>query len=711
MGLKEFWKFMVTDPAKQKNKVPTNPQQQQPPQVNQKVTSTKQAEQKPVNVPVQPELGIRESTGAKKLTNPVILFILINSILGSSLFYLPSLGVISSGAASILAWIALFILAGVMMMYVGELVTLHPTSGGTYEFCKRAYGRSISFFAGWLIWIAGNFGMALNLVAASEYFIPTTYANYFILRLVFAAVWIIVLNFMAFRGIDAGATMLVVFGMIATIVILAMTIPSFISIPALFKGQLVSPFKLEMMQPFFRHAGVSIFAYLSLSLLLISEAFLGFEAVTYMANEAENPKKLHKLIISAIVICGVIMTLYIFSSLGTVNYQSYISNARPFAVQAFNTLGKTGETFVVFGMYLVIVGAAAAWPIASSRLIRAMAKDKLFLQHFAVLHPKHKSPYRAVYFQTIIISIFAWFIFRGYIVKWGDPYRTIYLIYVLLSMIVLSLILLAVPILRKKEAHLERPFKAPGGTFVPIIMVLGIILLVINWINIEVGVAWSIIRLAGSFIILGIPFYFTVEMFYNQKAIVNVNEYLSYLVLLGEKLFFPFTIRNKLLKDMGDMKGKVILEYGCSTGTLTKKLAEKVTDKGKIYALNLCEKKVELTSKRTKHLPHVSVYHHPHLDDFKLKFAEKVDGIISVGMLSYMQNPSKIINSLAKTIKPNGEIVFVDFDKFFYFIPNVKWIENDQMLKNLFTKAGFNVEVIRKRGLLWQYIIISGKKR
>jgi 2-polyprenyl-3-methyl-5-hydroxy-6-metoxy-1,4-benzoquinol methylase len=159
------------------------------------------------------------------------------------------------------------------------------------------------------------------------------------------------------------------------------------------------------------------------------------------------------------------------------------------------------------------------------------------------------------------------------------------------------------------------------------------------------------------------------------------------------------------------MKGKVILEYGCSTGTLTKKLAEKVTDKGKIYALNLCEKKVELTSKRTKHLPHVSVYHHPHLDDFKLKFAEKVDGIISVGMLSYMQNPSKIINSLAKTIKPNGEIVFVDFDKFFYFIPNVKWIENDQMLKNLFTKAGFNVEVIRKRGLLWQYIIISGKKR
>ncbi len=706
MGLKEFWKFMITDPAKQKKQVQATSPATQPTKPKTVLSST----QKAPNVPIQPELGIKESTAKRKLTKPVILFILINSILGSSLFYLPSLGVISSGAASIIAWIALFILAGVMMMYVGELVTLHPTSGGTYEFCKRAYGRSISFFAGWLIWIAGNFGMALNLVAASEYFIPTTYANYFILRLVFAAVWIIVLNFMAFRGIDAGATMLVVFGMITTIVILAMTIPSFISIPALFKGQLISPFKLEMMQPFFRHAGVSILAYLSLSLLLISEAFLGFEAVTYMANEAEDPKKLHKLIIAAIVICGVIMTLYIFSSLGTVNYQDYISNARPFAVQAFNTLGKTGETFVVFGMYLVIVGAAAAWPIASSRLIRAMAKDKLFLEHFAVLHPKHKSPYRAVYFQTIIISIFAWFIFRGYIVKWGDPYRTIYLIYVLLSMVVLSLILLTVPILRKKEAHLERPFKAPGGSFVPIIMVIGIVLLLYNWINIEVGVAWSIIKLAGSFIILGAPFYFTVEMFYNQKAIVRVDEYLSYFVLLGEKLFFPFTIRNKLLKDMGDLKGKTILEYGCSTGTLTKKLGEKVTEKGKIYALNLSEKKVEIVSKRTKDNPCISVHCHKCLTDFEFKLSQKVDGIISVGMLSYMQNPSKIMMSLGKLIKPGGEIVFVDFDKFFYFIPNVKWIENDQMLKNIFTRAGFNVEVTRKRGLLWQYIIISGKK-
>jgi amino acid transporter len=290
------------------------------------------------------------ATGKRKLTTPIILFILINSILGSSLFYLPGLGVISSGAASLIAWAALFIIAVFVMLYIGELITMHPTSGGTYEFCKRAYGRFGSFMAGWMIWIAGNFGMALSIVAAAEYFIPQQSQSAFLLRMAFAAIWIIVLNFMAYRGIDAGVTMLVTFGIIATVVVTIMTIPSFIDIPALFSGVIASPF--QFIQPFFQHEGASIIAYLGLSLLFISEAFLGFEVVSYMANEVKEPKKLHRTLILGMVISGGIMLLYVFSSLGTVAYGDYVSDARPFAVQALNTMGTLGQTIVVFGMYL-----------------------------------------------------------------------------------------------------------------------------------------------------------------------------------------------------------------------------------------------------------------------------------------------------------------------------------------------------------------------
>jgi amino acid transporter len=560
-----------------------------------------------------------------------------------------------------------------------------------------------------MIWIAGNFGMALNIVAAAQYFIPWQTTASFWMRIGFAVLWIVVLNFMAFRGIDAGSTMLVAFGIIATIVVSMMIIPSFIDIPALLGGTFQSPF--HMMVPFFQHQGISIIAYLGLSLLLISEAFLGFEVISYMANEVAEPKKLHKTLFAGLGISGVIMILYILSSLGTVNFSDYVQNFRPFAVQAFNTLGSAGQDIIVFGMYLVIIGGAAAWPITGSRLIKAMSADKLFLKHFAVLHPKHGSPYRAVYFQSIAVAIFAWFIFRGNIVGWQDSYRTIYMIYVILSLIVLSLIIMTVPILRKKEAHLERPFKAPLAKTGPVLIVILFLVLIINWIFIEGALATRIIKMALSFVLLGLPFYFFVEMLYSGKSIRKINEHLAYFALISDKLFFPLTIRNKILKNIGNAKGKKILEYGCAVGTLTQKLADKVGPTGRIYATDLSYKKVKMTYKKNKYLSHVRVHHHPHLHDFKLKLPKLVDGVISIGMLSYMQHPQRILKSLSKHVKKGGEIIFVDFDKFFYLIPNVTWIKNDKMLKAMFRKAGFIVDIERHRSLLWQHIIITGVKR
>jgi APA family basic amino acid/polyamine antiporter len=631
-----------------------------------------------------------------KLTYSVVLFILINSILGSSLFYLPSLGVISSGAASIIAWIALFIIASLIMLYIGELVALHPSSGGTYEYCKRAYGRFGSFMAGWLIWIAGNFGMALNIVAASQYFIPQQTQFAFLMRIGFAVIWIIVLNFMAFRGVDAGATMLVVFGMIATFVLAFMTIPSFIDIPALFSGHFNVPF--EMMQPFFQHEGLSIIS------------FLGFEVITYMSDEVEKPQELHKVLKTGILICGVIMVIYVLASLGTVSYSDYVKDARPFAVQALNTMGPIGEQIVVFGMYLVIIGAAAAWPITGSRLIQAMSKDNLFIKHFAKKHEKHNTPYRAVMFQTLAVFLFAWFIFRGEMVNWGDSYRTFYLIYVVLSLIVLSMIILTVPILRKKEKDLVRPYTAPFGRFVPYLLVALFIVLILNWIKIEGGNATSTLRLASSFIILGLPFYFFVEMLYSESSIVKINEYLIYFFLLGDKMFFPVSIKNKIFKGLGDMRNKVVLEFGCSVGTLTKKLAPMVLPSGRIYATDLSLKKAKIANKRTSKFEHVAIAHHPHLDDFKLEMPEQVDEVISIGMLSYMQNPKQILTKLGAHVKKGGRVVFVDYDKFFFVIPNAHWIQNHELLIAMFKEAGFNVQVTVKRSIFWQHIIISGYK-
>ncbi|MBT3451201.1 amino acid permease, partial [archaeon] len=657
------------------------------------------------------KFNLSDSTSKRKLGTGVLLFILINSILGSSLFYLPSLGVKSFGAASVISWLLIFMVAGFIMLYISELLVLFPSSGGTYFYCKKAYGRFISFMAGWMIWLAGNIGMALNIVAAAEYFIPETGSGAFALRIAFSLVWIIALNYMAFRGIDAGVTMLVAFGIFSIVVVSLLIIPSFISVPALLEGNLVTNFDINNITPFFRHSGgFGLLSHLLLSLLMVSEAFFGFETLSYLSNEAEDKKKLPKILFLSMLICGLIMGLYVLTSVATVNYGDYVTNARPWAVQALNILGETGKSIIVFGMYLTIIGAAAAWPITSSRLVQAMAKDKLFLKHFAAKHPKHKSPYKAVYFQTFAIILFAWLIFRGYMVNWSDPYRTMHLIYVVISLISLSLILFTVPILRKKFANLKRDFKAPLPLLGPILIVSFFTFLIFNWVFIEGAVAKSIINLALSFVVLGIPLYFLIEMFYDPKAIVRTNEFLSYFVLLTEKIHFPLSIRNKILKDLGDVKGKTVLDYGCSIGSLTKRLARKVGSNGRVYATDISLHNVKITDQRTNEISQVTVHHHPSLDNFSLKLFPKADLVLSIGMMSYLQKPRKILTSLSKQVKKNSEIIFVDYDKFFYFIPNVTWIEDDKQLVKLFKFAGFKVKITRKQGFLWTYVIVKGKK-
>lgn len=694
-SLKDFWDYMITDP----NKKPKNKQKKSMSSLNKNKSHS-----------------IHNATSEKKLSNGVLLFILINSILGSSLFYLPSLGVKSSGPASVIAWIAVFLLAAGIMLYVAELLGMLPSSGGTYYFCKRAYGRSTAFMGGWLIWLAGNLGMALNIVAAAEYFIPETSTSAFWLRVLFSVVWIIILNYMAFRGIDAGASMLVAFGFFTILVVLVFVIPSFINLPSLFgSGTLSSPFELSRFSPFFTHAGNwGVFTHLLLSIFLIMEAFFGFEAITYMANEAKDKKELPKLLFKALGICAVLVLLVIITSIATVNYTDYITNARPWALQALNTLGTVGQQYVVFGMYLVIIGAAAAWPIASSRLLQAMAKDKLFPTHFAALHPKHKSPYRAVIFQTIMITLFTWFIFQGYLLEWGDPYRTAYLIYVLLALIVLSLILLAVPRLRHKEPKLSRPFKAPFPTIGPIILVSFFFILILNWFAIDGSAAISIINLALSFAILGTPIYLIVEMYYDPKAINFVNEILSFTAVLTEKTHLSSQTHKEILLKLEHkrkrLKGQTIMEYGCGVGALTKELAQVVGDKGKVIAIDTSKHKVALTKRATKKLKQVEVLHDENLDNFTIILPQKANHFTSIGMLSYMQKPNLIIRKIAEQLEKDATIHIVDYDKFFGFIPNVEWIESDEMLVSLFNKNNIHVQIKRRPGLLWTYIIIDGVK-
>jgi len=620
----------------------------------------------------------------KVLSFPAILLITINSIMGTGIFFLPAVGAGASGPASIISWLFLSFISIYIAMCFGELASMFPKSGGIYEFCKQAYGRFFSFIIGWMTVMAGNITIAMLVVGAIQYLLPV---GSIFMKIGISLLFIFAFNYIAFRGMKTSSVMLVTFAFITLGTILGLIIPG------IFK------FQTGNFTPFF----VFPVSNLILTIFLIAETFFGWETATFLAEETKDGQKvMPKALIWGTVIIAAICLIFVVTSLGVINWEAFGQSATPLSDLGILHYGIIGGDIFTILVYLAIIGSVAGWIVSAPRLLLAMAKDKLFLTHFAKIHKKNLTPHRAILFQTVLTTIL--------VVVGAGSYTTMLHLLVPIVLIAYSFVLISLVVLRYKKPNIKRYFKVPFGKIGPILISLFMIFLIGMWLTHTPG-ALNTLKIAGSLLLLGIPLFLLIEMYYDSPTIIRVNEKLSYILVFFENIFFPISLRKKIFLMLGDLQGKTILEYGCSIGTLTRRLAKKVLPGGKVYAFDVIEHNVKIASSQLKKQKHVSFYHHQYLNHFKTKVKiPKVDVLVSTGILSYIQKPQTVLNQLGKKVKKNGRVVFVDYDKFFFFIPNTPWISDEKKVVRMFKKAGFKVKVVKKRSLLWQYIFIHGEK-
>jgi len=621
----------------------------------------------------------------KKVLNfPAILLITINSIMGTGIFFLPAVGAGASGPASLISWLILSFISIYIAMCFAELSSMFPKSGGIYEFCKQAYGRFFSFIIGWMTVLAGNITIAMLVVGAIQYLLPT---GSVLMKIFVSLFFILVFNYIAYKGMQTSAVMLITFAIITLGTIFSL------AIPGLFK------FQVSNFTPFFVFPTSSII----ITIFLIAETFFGWETATFLAEETKDGEKvMPKALIWGTVIIAVICIFFVITSLGVIDWRTFGQSVTPLSDLGILHYGIVGGDIFTILVYLAIIGSVAGWIVSAPRLLLAMAKDKLFLKQFSKIHHENLTPHRAIAFQTVLTTVL--------VVIGAGSYTTMLHLLVPIVLVAYTFVLLSLVVLRYKKPDLKRYFKAPFGKIGPVLVSLFMLFLIYMWLG-HVPGSINIIKLALSLLFLGIPLYFLVEMYHYSPAIITVNEKLSYILVIFENFFFPVSLKRKIFSMVGDLKNKKVLEYGCSIGSLTRRLARKVSPNGKVYAFDFIGHNVKIASSQLRKHKHINFFHHRHLNHFKTKIKiPKTDVLISVGVLSYLQKPQVVLEHLADKVKKGGKIVFVDYDKFFYVLPNVDWIGDEKKLKKMFLKANFKIEVIKKRGLLWQYIFINGEK-
>ena len=614
-----------------------------------------------------------------------ILSLSIASIMGTGMFFGAGIGARYSGNDSILSWIIISFVAVYISMFFSELVAMFPKAGGVYEFSKQAYSRFTSFMMGWLAWLVGNLTTALLIVAAIEYLIPDP--SQFVLKMSIGIILIIVLNAVAFFGIEASGAIVVILAALSISLILSVIFPG------------IFIMDISSLSPFFTYGVAPILV----TIFFIAESFFGWESATYLSEETKNPEKtIPKALIYGTIIVGVLATLISSVSLGIVPFQILTATTAPLSIVFERIYGTLGN-LLNYGVFIALIGSAAGGIITMPRLILALARDKLFIAQLSGIHPVFKTPYKAIIFQTIISLIIFGMAF--------GRYRTLLTLLLPLGLIMYIFIIMIVPILRYKYPNAPRSFKVPFGKIGAYLLVGFLFSLTALWIIAQPN-AWHILKLGLSFVAIGIPIYLLLEMYYNPDFIIGVNDALAYLTLITERFILPKGVRNEVLLLLGNIRNKTILEFGCSVGTLTLHLAENVKPGGKVYATDLSEKDLIITKNRMikNGHTHVVIIHDEHQINRVHPDVPHVDAIVSIGMMGYLQDVKKVLREMWELMPYGGKIVFVDYADFFKVIPNVAWLSKDKVIEKVFRDVGFSVFVKRRKGMFWNYIYVYGVK-
>ena len=454
------------------------------------------------------------------------------SMIGSGIFIVTAAMARDVGSA---AWIlVIWLITGLLTMSAalsyGELAGMMPNAGGQYVYIQRAYGKLMSFLYGWTVFSVIQTGLiAAVAVAFANYtavFIPELdkrlleVGTYTInLKQVLAIVSIILLTFINTKGVNSGKKIQLLFTVAKLFALFALIILGLYvglqtdvfsqnfenmweaSKTVLEKDGTVTITKL---------GGIALLGAMGATIINSLFSSDAWNNVTFIAAEIKDPKKniprslfLGTLIVTVIYILANLAYLALLPIGGSPADASVLGKGIMFATDdrvgaaaANIILGNVG-VFVMAGLIMISTfGCNSGIILAGGRLFYAMSQDGLFFKQAGELN-KNNVPEKALWFQCLWASLLC---LSG---KYGDllTYSTF------ASLLFYILTIYGIFILRKKEPNAERPYRAFGYPFVPILYIVITSLICITLLIYDTKSTGL-----GLFIVLlGIPIYYITQ--------------------------------------------------------------------------------------------------------------------------------------------------------------------------------------------------------
>ena len=411
------------------------------------------------NPPNSPRAGtFSEDTDLKRDLGLVeSVSIVVGRIIGSGIFRTPAPIMALVGCTSLFGLV--WVLGGIVTIFgavvYAELAAMMPRSGGPYEYLKTAYGPFWAFLRGWAMFFVSEtasiaavaliFGEYLNAFWVIVYGEPFNRATLYVIAL--ATIWL--LTSINLFGVHLSGLVQTIFGSIKVIAvggIIGVALTSWDTgnwgnfsnplFPEAFTGSTILAVGAAMRYSFF--------------------AFSGWEGATYIAEEVKDPRR--NLPLSLFIGISGVMVLYLGANAA---YLFQLSPARiaesPWvATEAMKVaLGASGGILISLAVMLNTFGNVSTQILCKARTWQAMARDGMFFDRFARLHPLYRTPNSALLGQALWATVLLTFAILA-----ENSYEIIIDFFSATSTIFNVMVFASIFVLRKKFPDVERPYKA-----------------------------------------------------------------------------------------------------------------------------------------------------------------------------------------------------------------------------------------------------------
>ncbi len=417
---------------------------------------------------------------------PQAIAMVVGTIIGASIFVQPSeiTGQVNSIKGIFLVWMISGLLTFFGALVCAELASIFTQSGGVYVYLKEAFSPSIGFLWGWaMFWIVHSGIIAAISVIFSRYVCYFLPMNDWMIRMV-SIVVIVILSAVNYLGVKQGTGLQTLFTLgkvlaIVFIIIAGFTLGS--HIPEHFVTGNIAQSEVSL-SSFFLALVAGLFA------------FGGWHMVAYNSEETFNPRK---TIPRALMLGTLIVTLCYIALNAVYMYilpLDRVASSTRIAADAADALIGFGGGALMSGLVIFSTfGALSGIILCGPRVYFSMARDGLLFQWVGEIHPRYKTPHKAIIIQAVWSSV---------LVATGT-YKALFTRVVYTEWIFFGFMAIGLFLLRRRP-EIERDYRIWGYPVVPALFIVSSFAIVVNQILSDPGE--SLFGL--SLVLIGLPIYY-----------------------------------------------------------------------------------------------------------------------------------------------------------------------------------------------------------